>query len=192
MSHANKYNKESRAPIVFVFLFSIYSPFLKLGTAIILSLYLLISTGVIDYHLFRKLSSAPISINMNHSQMIRSMLQAQDDPIRTDTTTSKSRKQHVRSAPVTQEDVIRFHVKSMLARDHVLSSKTNESSILFSQRKKQPRRLPIRDAPRVPEPTFYKIKHEQIKKEVALRRMAKKLKQRAKEEKKQIKRSLKK
>lgn len=123
---------------------------------------------------------------MNRSEiMIRSMLQAQDEPIRTEPT--RPRKHGTQSTTVRPEDVLRFHVKSMLARDRALSQ-TKESSVLL---KKKPQRLPIRDAARLPEPTFNKAKHEKLKKEVALRKMAKKLQQRAKMEKKQRRKSVK-
>lgn len=124
---------------------------------------------------------------MNHSQMIRGMVQAQDEAVRAAPTRS-SRKKSIQSTSATQEDVLRYHVKSILARDRVLSRTTNNE---FVPSTKKPRRLPIRDAARLPEPTFNKTKHEQVKKEAALRKITRKLQQRAREEKKQLKKSLK-
>ena len=126
---------------------------------------------------------------MSAHHMIRSMVQAQDEPVRIAPTRSR-KKSAPQTKSVTPEDAIRYHVKSILARDRTLSrTKSNE---LSSSSLKKPQRLPIRDAARLPAPTFNKAKHERVKKEVALRKITKKLQQRAKEEKKQMKISLKK
>lgn len=135
---------------------------------------------------------------MSHSQMIRSMVQAQDEPVRSApkgsrniSQTSSKRSRKSSSSTVTADEALRYHVKSILARDRVLS-RTNNNELSLSIQSKKPQRLPIRDAARLPEPTFNKVKHERVKKEVALRKITKKLQQRAKEEKKQLKKSVKK
>lgn len=126
---------------------------------------------------------------MSAYHMIRSMVLAQDEPVHTAPTRSR-KKSASQTSSVTPEDAIRYHVKSILARDRALSRSANKE--LSSTSSKKPQRLPIRDAARLPEPTFNKAKHERVKKEVALRKITKKLQQRAKEEKKQLKISLKK
>ncbi len=131
---------------------------------------------------------------MNHSLLIRSMVQAQDEPVRPAPSRSNKKENQAtkRKNSVTREDILRYHVKSVLVRDRVLSNTNeNELSSIFRSTKK-PQRLPIRDAARLPEPTFNKAKHERVKKEVALRKLTKKLQQKAKDEKKQLKKSVKK